>query len=262
MFSDSFQHAPARTTLEIGQVLGGAFSAMRRNWLTFLVVGLVFEVMPAAAYAFLSGRPVTATDVSQLTPAFGAYLLFVIGQGLILQSLFAAMIAWTIWADEAGTRPTLAETVRAAIPHSPWIVLTYIVFTVIAGLGAVLLVVPGVMAATAFYVTIPVCVTEKLGPRASLSRSLQLTRGQRWRILGLYVVILVIAWGFNVVANLAGLMAGFSFAATGSPLVSGLRILLAGLASVFGAACCGSAYVELRTVKEGVGARHLAEVFA
>jgi hypothetical protein len=31
---------------------------------------------------------------------------------------------------------------------------------------------------------------------------------------------------------------------------------------VFGAACVGSAYVELRTIKDGVGSKNLADVFA
>jgi hypothetical protein len=264
MFSDSFLNAPPPKTLEIGQVIGGGFSAMRRNWLTFLVVGFVFYVAPTAAYGWLAGsaRPLTPADVTQLTPAYGVYLLYLFGFTFILQPLFAAMIAWTVWVDEAGNRPTLAETVRAVLPQAPWIIVANFVFALLVGLGAFLVLIPGLIAATAFYVTIPACVTEKLGPRASLTRSLELTRGQRWRILALYVVLLLIGVAFGALAGLASMMAGFTFADARSPLVIVLRALLNGVSAVFGAACTGSAYVELRALREGASSRNVAEVFA
>lgn len=261
MFSDSFLNAPPPKTLEIGQVLGGTFAAMRRNWLIFLVVGLVFEVAPAAVYSFFSGQATPATDITQLTHAFGR-LSYVVLSGFVLHPLSVAVIAWTVWSDEAGTRPTIVDALRATFSHAPAIVLAYLLMALVLGFAAILLIIPGLMAATAFYVTVPVCVNERLGAPESLSRSLELTRGQRWRILGLYVVLLLIGLALTTMAGLVSMMAGFSFVETHASVVIVPRLLLTGVSTVFGAACVGSAYVELRTLREGARSRSVAEVFA
>ena len=54
-----------------------------------------------------------------------------------------------------------------------------------------LLVIPALILYVMWFVAIPVCVVEQLGPFRSLGRSRQLTKGHRWKILGLLLVILI-----------------------------------------------------------------------
>src|SRR5262249_50734443 len=90
--------------------------------------------------------------------------------------------------------------------------------SLIAGLLTVLamflLIVPGFILYTMWFVGFPVCVVERLGPWRSLRRSQELTKGHRWKILGLALLIIIpslgslaIAFGLSAVASpMAGLI--------------------------------------------------------
>ncbi len=54
------------------------------------------------------------------------------------------------------------------------------------------------------YVAVPVCVIEKQGVIASLSRSRALTKGYRWQIFGLFLLVMVIGFiGLFILSRLA-----------------------------------------------------------
>lgn len=65
--------------------------------------------------------------------------------------------------------------------------------SIICGLGALLLLVPGLMAMTAFYVVPCAVVLEGLGVGASMRRSRDLTRGHRWRVFAVILVLVFLA---------------------------------------------------------------------
>jgi uncharacterized membrane protein len=65
--------------------------------------------------------------------------------------------------------------------------------TLLGGLASLLLVVPGLILLTMWYVAIPVCVVEQFGPLESLRRSAALTKGHRWKIFGMVVVLIIIS---------------------------------------------------------------------
>ena len=54
-----------------------------------------------------------------------------------------------------------------------------ICFGLAVGFASILLLVPGLMVLSAFYVALPACVMERTGPIESLSRSGELTKGHR-----------------------------------------------------------------------------------
>jgi uncharacterized membrane protein len=120
--------------------------------------------------------------------------------------------------------------------------------------GMLLLVVPGIIILLMWSVAVPSYVEERAGVVASLKRSRELTKGSRWKILGLYVVMLTI-----IVLIQMLVVAILGQAGT-------LAIVAAMLTSaVFGtlfAAMIASLYVELRQVKDGATPDRLAEVFA
>ena len=104
------------------------------------------------------------------------------------------------------------------------------------------------------FVAMPVCIVERLGPVKSLGRSSMLTKGHRWKVFGLWLVIML------VTAVGAGMLGGIGYA-TG-PIVGGLLKLIWGaLAGAFNAIMVVVAYHDLRVVKEGVDTDHIASVF-
>ena len=109
---------------------------------------------------------------------------------------------------------------------------------------------------TMLWVAIPAAVIEKPGVIGSLSRSADLTKGYRWQIFGIIVIVTVIA-----------LVAGFAIAfaivvsdADPTILVLG-NLIITALFTAFWAVISAVGYHDLRVVKEGVGIEELAAVF-
>jgi hypothetical protein len=121
----------------------------------------------------------------------------------------------------------------------------------IAG-GMILLIVPGFIVMTMLAVAAQVCVIERLGPIASLSRSAALTKGVRWRVFGLLLVIGVIslagefAYPLQRYFGLAGVMVAF---------------LLSGCATAYINTVYAVQFHDLRVAKEGIGTERIAAVF-
>jgi hypothetical protein len=136
-----------------------------------------------------------------------------------------------------------------------------LVVALATGAAMMLLLVPGIMVALAFQVATTACVVEGLSLEAALNRSRFLTRGQRWRLLGLLLIVLVITFGLQIVLGLVKMMLGIGVAGT-SPIVVGAQALGYGVSAVVGAATTASAYVELVEVKGGGNVAQTAEVFA
>jgi hypothetical protein len=72
-------------------------------------------------------------------------------------------------------------------------------------IGMFLVVVPGFIAIIMLFVVIPVCVVEGLGPGASIKRSRELTKGQRWRLLAIYLAPAIVIAICNTLLQRLGL---------------------------------------------------------
>ncbi len=80
---------------------------------------------------------------------------------------------------------------------------------ILVTLAAILLLVPGLIVWCVYAVAVPVCVVESLGLRASMTRSSFLTKGNRWRIFGVFALIFIASIVIGgMVGGLAGLAGG------------------------------------------------------
>ena len=121
---------------------------------------------------------------------------------------------------------------------------TSLLVSLIAGVGTLLLIVPGFIALLMLYVAVPACVVEGLGPAASLGRSAELTKGFRWKILGLILLVSLISIICSLLVTfILTLFTGAFVAALGKFAVQALTTALSGvLAAVI--------YYSLRAAKE------------
>jgi hypothetical protein len=131
-----------------------------------------------------------------------------------------------------------------------------------------LLIVPGVILAVGLVLAIPAVVLEPgLSPMKALSRSWQLTRGSRWRIFGLGVVLLVliyvpvIAIGTIFAVLLPGSMPAGPTAGS-AMLAAVLALAITGLVQIFiyplFYCVLTITYYDLRVRKEGFDLELLA----
>lgn len=94
----------------------------------------------------------------------------------------------------------------------------------------------------------------KYGVFEALSRSAALTKGSRWKLLGLIVVFFIFSM---IIAIPIGVI---SLISTSLSLVS--SALLSTVSAAVGAAGIAAVYIELRGSKEGTNSDQLASVFA
>jgi uncharacterized membrane protein len=121
-------------------------------------------------------------------------------------------------------------------------------------LGLILLIVPGLILYTMWLVAVAACVVEQTGPWRSLRRSQELTKGHRWKIFGLFLVLLLLSL-INPVLQLA-------LTAAAGPTAGAIgNAIWTAIGSAFSSVVIAVTYYELRVAKEGIDIEQIASVF-
>jgi hypothetical protein len=121
-------------------------------------------------------------------------------------------------------------------------------------IGFVLLVVPGVILIVMWAVVVPACLVEGLGPIESMSRSSALTKGHRWQIFGIMILLGILSW-------IGSFILGLVLSAAG-PVITGIVNLVWTAAwAVYWNCVLIMIYHDLRVAKEGVDTTQIASVF-
>jgi hypothetical protein len=115
--------------------------------------------------------------------------------------------------------------------------------------------IPGLMVACMYYfVSMPTCIAEQTGVFRSMSRSAFLTKGHRWQVLGMFLLILL----GGIVLRL--IVRGV-FASTGPIGLLVASQAMSAIAGAFNGVIVGVVYFQLRVAKEGVDIDKIASVF-
>ena len=164
--------------------------------------------------------------------------------------------------DLNGRRATVADCLSVGLRAFLPLLGIGIMFYLAVFLGMVLLLVPGLMLLVAWSVAVPAYVVEQTSLTGSFRRSAELTRGNRWRIFGLMILYIV---AIVIIEAVLGVFGNASRIAAGGGIgfMHALVILpLIGMAnSMVGTAGGAVLYVQLRQIRDGVGAESLASIF-
>jgi len=246
----------AGTTVQdfrVGRVLATAWSVYMKNFVAFSAVSLVI-LLPLLVVQLtlidpLPTDPATAPDDNQV-----ADLIYTIFNILVTQLVTATLVYGTIQEmrqQVTSTVEALTRGVQLALP----VVGIALIVGILVNVGMLLLIVPGVILYVMFWVAIPVAVVERPGVIASLQRSMFLTKGNRWRIVG----ILVILWVVLIVVILL-LGAVFGSGQSTEVLVYANYVVTV-LITVVLAVVSAVGYHDLRLLKDGVDVDRIAAVF-
>src|SRR5262249_13714251 len=130
------------------------------------------------------------TDLAQAFSMLGWALLSLIlmlafstlGQSIILHAAF----------QDVRRRPArLAESLNVSLRRFWPAIGLVLVGGLLTLLALFLLFVPGAILYAMWFVGLPVCIIERLGPWTSLRRSEELTKGHRWKLFGLALLLLI-----------------------------------------------------------------------
>jgi hypothetical protein len=262
----------AESDFRVGRVISRSLSILSSHFVPLFIIA-------AAAYvpAFLIGlwiRNVVPTGrVTTQAALFTALslLLFVV---LIVSSVLGqAMVVHAAFQDMRRRPVSLMASVRVGLRRilplvGLALVLVLLVLFVFLTIAAVtpfttpfLLILAPVLfliIVTIYFVTTPICVVEERGPFASMRRSMQLTKGHRWKVLGLWLLLIALL----VIAGILIGLLEFALRAVGGLVLAAISGLVWNAIWVaYYAVMVAVAYHELRVAKEGVDIEQVASVF-
>jgi hypothetical protein len=235
----------AEGEFRIGRVFSRTTTLLSRNFPIYFVVAAVGSV----PLLLFKKTDIPLIDDSVTLSLIAGILL------LLLGPLTQAVMLHVAFQDMRGQRVSLTAAVRAAFTRIlPLIGLTICMGVAIA-VGVLLLIVPGLILMTMWYVANSACIVERLGVFASMERSSALTKGHRWAIFGTWL-LLVIAGA--IVSAVVDAVVGLSGSAG---LVTAGSAAWSAFATAFGIVFAVVIYHDLRVAKEGVDTRQIAAVF-
>lgn len=250
--------------LDIARVIGGTFEVLGRNLATFGVLALVLAGIPTAVISYFQGSSIDANAALSLRPGYLQATGFGGLAAMITNAILQGALVYGTVQDMNGRRASIGDCLASGLrAFLPLIGLTILLLVAVV-FGLVLLIVPGVMMACAWCVAAPSLVAERTGVFGAFSRSADLTRGARWRIFALFVLVWVILLVFS--ATVAGLATALSLAGsasfTRSPQAVIVNLVTNTLSSLIGSTGVAVLYAELRKIREGASPQWLAEVFS
>jgi len=257
-------YAAVATEFRVGRVLSRSFSILFRNIVPFGLLALVISA-PPYVYGVLFNIP-DSMDIQN--PEFGyaaADIAMTVVQLLLAYILTAALVYGTIQ-DLRGRGVNVGECFGRGLSMIFPVLGVAIVSLLLILLGFVALIIPGFIVITVLWVAVPAAVIERSGLSA-LSRSAELTKGYRWRILGLLFALFFIMFLVSLPLGAAsGLLVynamsdaeGF---ATSMTILMAFNWVLASFTGALSAVVYAVSYHDLRVAKEGADTDQIASVF-
>ena len=268
----------------VGRILDRTISAYRGNFLQFSAVTLAASAAPVLVATYggsWSGFPIQTRDATVIfITAITAVLLALFSQSIIVHGAFQVLRSRPVNLLEStkiGLRrffPVLVLAIFVVLAISVFFIGVSIVIAVAASsvarypnvlsfvspliislIGFLALIVVGLMLVARWFIVIPVCMVERLGPWRSLTRSAGLTQGYRWRVVGIILLLFVPALIVDTVMNV-------TMTALGGRMVQLIASLLGyAIFSAFFAILVVVTYYELRSSKDGADIEQIATVF-
>ncbi len=241
------------TTIDFspGAVIGRSFVVWGRNVVSFSAVVLAVQA-PAIVLTAVwdSAAQRTGEDPSRILWMLSTMLGFVATGALTSGALLGMR----------GKRARPGEMLLVGFRRI-WMVLRVTVVGQLAVLlGLALLVAPGLALVAGLWVAVPAAVAERWkGTSDALSRSWELTKGRRWKVLAVALVTIAVAFGFSML----GVTALDTAAEWGAnhPIIAALEEAIMALATGFVAVASTVSYHDLRAAREGMDDAELAAVF-
>ncbi len=249
---------PTLRPLSVGEILDVSFTLYRRHFAPLAGVAIVCSGIPVVLNMFIEAA---GGMLENLPLVLVYYIVFA-----ALSSVATAATVFIVSESYLGRPIDARAALRRAAPNIGKILLCSMLTALAVGIGFILFVLPGIVLIAGLILAVPAIVIEpRLSSSAALSRSWELTRGSRWRMFGLLLVLVVLL--YIPIAAIGGLVAlfvpgaGTMFARPGAS-VSVAVVALTGLIQIFiyplFYCVLTVAYYDLRVRKEGFDLEVLA----
>ena len=242
----------------VGDIIDASFTVYRKRFGPMIAIGLLLVFIPFVV-SVIGGCTIEGAATA-CDSAIGWIGNIASQIGMAVATAGAVLVAAEAYAGTPSDwRQSAAAGLRRLIP----IVVLTVVLIVLIGIGFVLILVPGIFLATSFAVATPALMIERVGPIDSLKRSWSLATGERWRLFGAglsMIVISIIVFGIIaaiVYLALSGLI-GLSDGDTSYYVQQITTLLSIPLSASVGAVL----YVDLKVRKEDLDSAELSALLS
>lgn len=247
--------APAPGEFQVGQVFSRAWTILSGNVVKFLPLTAILALPDLVGlFPGISDGTAIRNAAPNITPGAIFAIVGSVIVWIILNVVTEATVLYGSFQAMRNRPVEIGESFKKGLARLVPIIGLSICLGLAVGLGMMLLIVPGFILLTMFFVALPACVVDGLGPLQSMRRSSALTKGNRWKIFGIWLLLAVV-----------GGVVGSIIAAVLS--VGGLVLSVIGqmvwdaLMGAYQSIVVAVAYHDLRVAKEGVDIDHIASVF-
>ncbi|MBV7256441.1 hypothetical protein KCG44_06535 [Pacificimonas sp. WHA3] len=252
----------AARTFDIGRVVTRMFMTIRDNPGPFAIVSVALGALPLILYMFFTYEYMMRANFRELGLVGGIFGFLAALCPAIMGIACIEMTAQSADRGNIDLGAVLKRSLTALLPIMVHMLLWMLGFYA----GLLLLLVPGIMIACMWSVSFPALIIERRGIIGSFGRSQALTKGARWKVFALYVLIIVFWIAQSAIDTLLTvsltdmllfqeqLNISMTFKIV-SPIVSTLSYVLYGV-------LLGSMFIELRNAAEGPKMDTLRDVFA
>lgn len=266
-----------RPSFTPGRTISRTFQCLFANLASVVTLGLLallpyalFEIFypyPGESVGLGDGdAPMTSARLEELKSAvwFRAIVSSLLQH--IAGPLVAGAVTFCVFQNLRGKKASIGECVARGLRGMVPILVASIVVGLAVGVGLMLLIVPGLIVWSMWWVATPAIVVEEIGPVAALSRSAALTKGQRLNVFLTAFLLGLIGIGVAMAvmvpleltrsdpSAIEGVVRPDPLYMTGILAVALISMSLQGVASAVG-------YHDLRLHKEGIDEDELASVF-
>ncbi|GLS22796.1 hypothetical protein GCM10007874_58160 [Labrys miyagiensis] len=244
----------APSSFRIGSALSLAWEVYARNFLKLVAIAVAAQV-PIYLVSVLS--PLSPQMTFRTAQGWLVLLL-----GLLIAAIHQGMVSYGAHEDLVHKPFEIGAAFRAVSGNLLALLGSWLIAGVLIEIGIILFFVPGIIIACMLFITTPVCVTEQRGVFDSLGRSKELTKGNRWKILALMLLLYGIPAliGFLISLLFLGGRIVASYAAPSYAFITATTLAQI-LVSSFVTVVVATSYFLLRTAKEGVDISQLTTVF-
>jgi hypothetical protein len=258
--------------LAIGEILDAGIKLFIRHWRP-LVLSVVLIVLPVQIVSVLVTASVAPEqfDISatETTISEDEETEFFVSQGIIVllgifSTLLATAVCFKAVADAyLGAEPDWRRSLRFGARRLGALFVLWFTYSLVVGIGLVLLLVPGIWLGVAFAVSVPALLLERIGPFAALGRSFRLVRGRWWASFGTVLVGFVLVWIIATIVQ-AIVLAVPTLIADENRVVFAVSTVIGGtvgsiMTLPYTAAVITLMYFDLRVRKEGLDLQLIEE---
>ena len=190
--------------LTLGEILDRTFSLYRRHFLLFFGISAIPQVFVLAVNlgAILVGF---ITPGQTQSPAIGMFVMVTLVTIVVTLIAYLFSQGGSVFAVSElylGRATSIAESLRRVWDDIGFLFGVIVLNGLVIGFATLLLVIPGIYLTCRLLVCVPAALIEKRGPRDSLTRSFDLTRGNAGRafVILLLSVVLGMAAGMLLTA--------------------------------------------------------------